>query len=1519
MRLCCDSQLWNYSSLKYMILPITMRNLRVLRDICGKIESDINLDDNLNKNFLDDYFMDYNSENDTVYVCNSFGKIYEFRDGRMNKGNSALIFNLNSSLSELINEEFNDSSWFCMDYIDELNHLVFISHDGNICSLNATTLKVSYEGCIDCGIFTSKWKPDQSILLIVTKSNTLLAMTPDLDVVTEVSIVNIAPNTSCILSWMENGQYFSLYNVDGDDDTPKIRIYNNDYTLFAVGRNVGDGPSGMLRGIQPAMSFAPNGSLIAFAQKFDKKMPTITFLEKNGLTHGSLEIQNVISGTTIDPNLCELSSILWNSASSLLLVHIRCKCINDRDFTQIYHRNNYKWYLKLQFAGKPLKLIFDQFDRIYLAAQSLNEQALIRCVDIVWTTNITSTLDASIAIANGFSIHMTPLGKSLIPLPMCKYTHKIDSIPICCHFWEPKNRISDSIFWGLFILKTNNTIDISWGDSNGSITRSSCNIPIILDDINNQHALLYHVRHLSCCHSSNDEIMYVIVAGSIGYDDSEILQIYSLSLNNDDDLISKHANLKLEFTYPIEDGYISCLEKVPNRPSCICYGLINKSMGGSISNYETFMLSWEDVNTNELSIVNDFVSSAPEILYSSQIIEILNREHDDSKYAVIGMSARNRLYCNEYLVESGVSTFQFNNEMRVLLYTTLGTKPLLRFLPCNTLSHLIDNSDADFDDSVLLEYKDLSRPIERGSRIISNVPGTSKVVVELPRGNLECFEPRFLILSRIHHMLMSDSTQMINCLLMMRKQKIDFNFIVDRNPKYFLIHLDGFIQDIVETNSSLLCTFILALNNSNCVEDKYKLPKALNFCDFDDTGESSDDVSVVANEYNHNEKLNVICEKLRKALLQCNSLKVPSKLHILQPILCTFLQQEPPLRVEAINFLRGMNDDNKSDLLTDGLKYMTFLSNHKELFNAALGAFDIPMCRTIASICQMDPRAISPLLNDFESIAGGSLGNYRDVAGILIPTQCFARYRITVYLEAWETSVKWATMYILAICRVELGHQTVTYSTHFEEIRETIKRRGLFSYIFNILEEYTLGQMNRESIVVTSISGQDGDNEEGKCAVEITESLKYTINELKIDYGNYSESQMNYMDAVRLYLSCDPVRVVDAMKAAKLLEDWDLVFSLSYRYVDKLPSPFQPYSLSQELVKLCQATLDDENATDAMKLTTEYNATDVAIAQRAVQSALKHLNDPEVAIGILLKVNFWREAANVSLEFKRIDLLTGDISDCIRSVLNYITVFWKSQTWQLESHVNELKEIWKNPSERLQHIAKSEKSLSTILMANATNNPEEFDDNASEFSALSLNSDASYRSYQSDVSALSSSSRNSTFSSKSEFSVVGLEHSLLSRGSKQKNDKGESSELNPQIKQKRNKYAKGKGCGKDIWGLKEENELCSKLWECITSIAPIANHTVTIVDTILYIGSQELKSQLRELHVSTKVFSSKVNTIDFNALIAPAYPSEWLHKRKMMSVKHFQVSDVHNPSEFFSQLGIGMKKLNTSMDFAFYA
>ena len=42
-----------------------------------------------------------------------------------------------------------------------------------------------------------------------------------------------------------------------------------------------------------------------------------------------------------------------------------------------------------------------------------------------------------------------------------------------------------------------------------------------------------------------------------------------------------------------------------------------------------------------------------------------------------------------------------------------------------------------------------SRRIERGSQIVCIVPSTSKLILQMPRGNLESIQPRVLVINEL--------------------------------------------------------------------------------------------------------------------------------------------------------------------------------------------------------------------------------------------------------------------------------------------------------------------------------------------------------------------------------------------------------------------------------------------------------------------------------------------------------------------------------------------------------------------------------------------------------------------------------------------------------------------------------------------------------------------------------------------------------------------------------------------------
>lgn len=73
------------------------------------------------------------------------------------------------------------------------------------------------------------------------------------------------------------------------------------------------------------------------------------------------------------------------------------------------------------------------------------------------------------------------------------------------------------------------------------------------------------------------------------------------------------------------------------------------------------------------------------------------------------------------------------------------------------------------------------RRLERGSKIVTVVPHDSKVVLQMPRGNLETIHPRALVLSMVRRDL--DALEFKSAFVTMRKHRINLNLIHDHNPK----------------------------------------------------------------------------------------------------------------------------------------------------------------------------------------------------------------------------------------------------------------------------------------------------------------------------------------------------------------------------------------------------------------------------------------------------------------------------------------------------------------------------------------------------------------------------------------------------------------------------------------------------------------------------------------------------------------------------------------------------------------
>jgi elongator complex protein 1 len=86
------------------------------------------------------------------------------------------------------------------------------------------------------------------------------------------------------------------------------------------------------------------------------------------------------------------------------------------------------------------------------------------------------------------------------------------------------------------------------------------------------------------------------------------------------------------------------------------------------------------------------------------------------------------------------------------------------------------------------------RSIERGAKIVTVMPTTYSVILQMPRGNLETVYPRALVLAAIRRSI--EHEQYRDAFLACRNQRVDMNILHDHDPDRFLRNIEKTITQI---------------------------------------------------------------------------------------------------------------------------------------------------------------------------------------------------------------------------------------------------------------------------------------------------------------------------------------------------------------------------------------------------------------------------------------------------------------------------------------------------------------------------------------------------------------------------------------------------------------------------------------------------------------------------------------------------------------------------------------------------
>lgn len=233
--------------------------------------------------------------------------------------------------------------------------------------------RIEIVGSVDAGISAAAWSPDEELLALTTRADTLLYMTRDFENVTDITLspgdlktskhVSVGWGKSetqfkgkrakalrdptvpervdegflshhdrknTTVSWRGDGAYVAVNSIDSGSRRV-IRVYSREGSLDSVSEPVD--------GLECSLSWRPAGNLLAGIQRLEDRIDVV-FFERNGLRHGQFSLR--LTKEEMESWGTD-TKILWNVDSSVLAV-----CFNDR--VQLWTMGNYHYYLKQEIV-----------------------------------------------------------------------------------------------------------------------------------------------------------------------------------------------------------------------------------------------------------------------------------------------------------------------------------------------------------------------------------------------------------------------------------------------------------------------------------------------------------------------------------------------------------------------------------------------------------------------------------------------------------------------------------------------------------------------------------------------------------------------------------------------------------------------------------------------------------------------------------------------------------------------------------------------------------------------------------------------------------------------------------------------------------------------------------------------------------------------------------------------------------------------------------------------------------------
>lgn len=773
---------------------------------------------------------------------------------------------------------------------------------------------VEIVGSVDAGISAAAWSPDEELLAITTLADTLLLMSRDIENIASIDLttedVNISNHVS--VGWGKKETQFKgkraralqdptvPESVDEGvlsalDDRSVTISWRGDGAYFAVSK-VDEERRRMIR------VYSREGQLDSVSEPVDGLEGALSWRPSGNLIAGVKRSSDKMEVIFFERNGLRHGQFdlrLSQEALDNIKMPLTLRWNSDSSVlavaypekVQLWTMSNYHYYLKQELpfqeaSERPIACTWHAEKPLAIAMSTADALQILEYASIVAAGSVAPPNDfGMVASIDGVSLKLTPLRLANVPPPMSFQTLSLDSVPIDVTLSKSGIRLA---------ILSNHTLAVYALDMH----KRPVPKPTLLwrsDALKD-----YSPRHVAFV---GDESIHVLIDN---WDEEEAF----LWRSEGEDIVPH--------------GPIMETENVSSLVSTVDQSAI-------YAEFQNGALHQVDI-TEDMSPQTPLVQKLPTFCAEVQVA------HVDGQTLAFGLTKSGILYANDRTLARNCTSFVVTPTH--LVFTT--TQHLLKFVHLSSAEELEVPADEPQKD-------ERCRSIERGAKLVTVMPTTYSVVLQMPRGNLETVYPRALVLAAIRRSI--EAERYDEAFLACRNQRVDMNILHDHDPERFMVNIEKIVTQIKRIEHIDL--LLAQLRNEDVSETMCK--ETLKTKELATKSHLSQDQ--VAN------KVNRICDAFLAVLEQSQYKDV----HF-QNIITSHVSKVPPALENGLKMI-GRLQASQDPLTDKAAEHICFLTDVNQLYDTSLGLYNLDLALLIAQQSQKDPREYLPHLQSLQDMS----------------------------------------------------------------------------------------------------------------------------------------------------------------------------------------------------------------------------------------------------------------------------------------------------------------------------------------------------------------------------------------------------------------------------------------------------------------------------------------------------------------------------------------------------------------------